>query len=217
MSNTPTKVPARQAGFTLIEIAVVLVIVGLLIGGVMKGQEMINSAKVKNLGQDLRNVGTFATAYQDKYRSLPGDDNAAVAHVSGTAASTGGTLGNGLVEGNWNSTTRTDESYLFWQHIRLAGLANGATDTTSAEYLPKTAMGSTLGVTSADPTSGTGAPAWNSTLFSCTSNINGSVIRQLDTTMDDGNTITGSVRAVGSATNLTSANDATKYTVCMSF
>ena len=39
----------NQSGFTLIEIAIVLVIIGLLLGGVLKGQELINSAKVKNL------------------------------------------------------------------------------------------------------------------------------------------------------------------------
>ena len=46
----------KQSGFTLVEIAIVLVIIGLLLGGVLKGQELINSAKVKNL-----NVSAFET------------------------------------------------------------------------------------------------------------------------------------------------------------
>ena len=74
----------RQSGFTLIEIAIVLVIIGLLLGGILKGQELINSARVKNLASDFRNVPVFIYGYQDKYRALPGDDSAAVAHV-GTA------------------------------------------------------------------------------------------------------------------------------------
>jgi prepilin-type N-terminal cleavage/methylation domain-containing protein len=46
----------KQSGFTLIEIAIVLVIIGLLLGGVLKGQELINSAKVKNFATDFRNI-----------------------------------------------------------------------------------------------------------------------------------------------------------------
>ena len=64
----------KQAGFTLVEIAIVLVIIGLLLGGVLKGQELINSAKVKNFATDFRNIPLFIYGYQDKYKSLPGDD-----------------------------------------------------------------------------------------------------------------------------------------------
>jgi prepilin-type N-terminal cleavage/methylation domain-containing protein len=49
----------KQSGFTLIEIAIVLVIIGLLLGGVLKGQELINSAKVKNLATDFRNIPLY--------------------------------------------------------------------------------------------------------------------------------------------------------------
>ena len=53
----------NQSGFTLIEIAIVLVIIGLLLGGVLKGQELINSAKVKNLATDFRNIPVFIYGY----------------------------------------------------------------------------------------------------------------------------------------------------------
>jgi prepilin-type N-terminal cleavage/methylation domain-containing protein len=56
---------SKQSGFTLVEIAIVLVIIGLLLGGVLKGQELINSAKVKNFAGDIRNISTFIYAYQD--------------------------------------------------------------------------------------------------------------------------------------------------------
>jgi prepilin-type N-terminal cleavage/methylation domain-containing protein len=56
---------SRQAGFTLVEIAIVLVIIGLLLGGVLKGQELINSAKVKNFATDFRNIPLFIYGYQD--------------------------------------------------------------------------------------------------------------------------------------------------------
>lgn len=205
----------RQLGFSLIEIAVVLVIVGLLIGGVMKGQEMIGSAKVKNLGQDLRNVGSFAFAYQDKYRALPGDDAAAAAHVSGTAL-TGANVGNGRIDGDWNATSGTESSQ-FWEHIRKAGLAGGSTDTTAGEYIPKNANGGPIGVTSTAPISG-----WTGNLFACTASVTGAIARQLDISMDDGNTSTGSLRVIaagnvasGAGVAVTPADDATLYTVCM--
>ena len=66
----------RHQGFTLVEIAVVLVIIGLLLGGVLKGQELINSAKVKNVIGEFRNVSTYVFGYQDRFRAMPGDDPA---------------------------------------------------------------------------------------------------------------------------------------------
>src|SRR5512146_250478 len=74
----------NQSGFTLIEIAIVLVIIGLLLGGVLKGQELINSARVKNLATDFKNIPVYIYGYQDKFRALPGDDACAyTATVSG--------------------------------------------------------------------------------------------------------------------------------------
>ena len=73
----------NQSGFTLVEIAIVLVIIGLLLGGVLKGQELINSAKVKNFATDFRNIPLFIYGYQDKFKAIPGDDRAASTHVAG--------------------------------------------------------------------------------------------------------------------------------------
>ena len=94
----------NQSGFTLIEIAIVLVIIGLLLGGVLKGQELINSAKVKSLATDFRNIPVFIYGYQDKYRAIPGDDAMAASHV-GTPTVTPRQLerGNGLIDTNWNA------------------------------------------------------------------------------------------------------------------
>ena len=57
--STEIKMNKQQSGFTLVEIAIVLVIIGLLLGGVLKGQELINSAKVKNFATDFRNIPLF--------------------------------------------------------------------------------------------------------------------------------------------------------------
>src|SRR3974377_930215 len=69
--------PGRQQGFTLVEIAIVLVIIGLLLGGVLKGQEMITQARIKNVMNDLNGVSSAFFAYQDRYKQIPGDDNGA--------------------------------------------------------------------------------------------------------------------------------------------
>ena len=69
---------SKQKGFTLVEIAIVLVIVGLLIGGVLKGQEMITNAKLKRIESDNAGLQAAIFSYQDRYLQLPGDDDAAV-------------------------------------------------------------------------------------------------------------------------------------------
>jgi len=222
--------PQRQSGFTLIEIAIVLVIIGLLLGGILKGQELINSARVKNLATDFRNIPLFIYGYQDKFRALPGDDAGVVAHVSGTLATTpANAQGNGVIDGNWNSSTATDESFLFWQHVRLAGLAPGSTTTTAPDYLPTNAAGGTIGIQSGTSVAASSPmrDASNNPIrgayIICSTGILGKFVKQLDTQMDDGNTATGSVMAAptngyaipATATATAAIDDAAPYTVCM--
>ncbi|OGT01643.1 MAG: prepilin-type N-terminal cleavage/methylation domain-containing protein [Gallionellales bacterium RIFCSPLOWO2_02_60_31] len=214
----------NQAGFTLIEIAIVLVIIGLLLGGVLKGQELINSAKVKNLSADFKNTPVFIYGYQDKFKALPGDDANVATHVTGGTACTPAAAGlcapgNGIIDGAWNATAITSESFVFWQHVRLAGLAPGPTDTTSADYLPKNTVGGTIGVTNAANTAITGVKG---SYIICSDSIAGKFAKQMDTTLDDGNTAAGSlqVTAAGTATGGTavvtgSIVDDTPYLVCM--
>ncbi|MFO7542286.1 MAG: prepilin-type N-terminal cleavage/methylation domain-containing protein [Thiobacillus sp.] len=202
----------KQSGFTLIEIAIVLVIIGLLLGGILKGQELINSARVKNLATDFRNIPLFIYGYQDKFKALPGDDPAVVAHVSGTLA-TNGTQGNGAIEGNWNSTTAGDESFLFWQHVRLAGLAPGPTSTGAGDYRPLNSVGGFLGIQSSVPITG-----MSGTYFICSAGILGKFVKQLDSQLDDSNTAAGSMMASSTLpTPIETASivDSTTYTVCM--
>jgi len=201
----------NQGGFTLVEIAIVLVIIGLLLGGVLKGQELINSAKVKNFATDFRNIPLFIYGYQDKYRALPGDDKNAQVHV---AATTNGD-GNGVIDGNWNATT--GESFNFWQHVRLAGLAAGTTDVTAADYLPKNADGGQIGITS-----GVNSPitTLKGSYVICSGGVLGKFAKQLDITMDDGNTATGSMQVIGTgnaAAATTAVTDAATFTICLAF
>lgn len=224
----------NQSGFTLIEIAIVLVIIGLLLGGVLKGQELINSAKVKNLATDFRNIPVYIYGYQDKFRAVPGDDSQAVSHVGATAtvcAAAAGkcALGNGLIEGTWDSSSpTTDESQLFWQQVRLAGLAVGPT---SGDMLPTNSVGGVIGITSLSSfTAGDPSPAGSKltgTYVICSAAILGRFAKQLDLQMDDGAPSAGSMREFnqsggrGTALAVPTLDatgqlvDSNTYTVCM--
>ena len=214
-----------QRGFTLVEIAVVLVIIGLLLGGVLKGQELINSAKVKSVVSDFRSTSTYLFSYQDRFRAMPGDDPGVANRLAGAVrASTGGSVGNGRIEGLWNSTTPTDESVLFWQHVRLANLATGDGRSPAGDgiaiqdWLPRNAVGGRIGVTGTPPIAG-----WAGTFFICQDNLACNFARQIDIAMDDGLPASGSVRllpggaANGVAINQTDLVDSGIYTVCAAF
>jgi prepilin-type N-terminal cleavage/methylation domain-containing protein len=214
----------HQSGFTLVEIAIVLVIIGLLLGGVLKGQELINSARVKSLAQDFRAVPTFIYAYQDKFRALPGDDGRAKTHLCPTANPDCTDNGNafGIIDGNWNDVPPTPTGAVrFWQHIRLANLATGSTDLDAPNYLPLNSEGGRIGVQSGGAAAPLGLTSGASYIV-CSAAILGKYVRQLDTTLDDGDPQTGSLRAGTGADTLTpvsAANpldDGTAYTVCMS-
>jgi prepilin-type N-terminal cleavage/methylation domain-containing protein len=219
--------PQRQSGFTLIEIAIVLVIIGLLLGGILKGQELINSARVKNLATDFRNVPLFIYGYQDKFRALPGDDPRADTNVGETITTTNGN-GNGVIDGAWNSEAVADESVLFWQHVRLAGLAPGPTTMPAANtgnvYNPQNASGGFIGVQSGttDPDEApiqVGTSGIRGAYVICSTGILGKFVKQLDIQMDDGETDSGSMMARAAADNKAitteDIDDATTYTVCM--
>ena len=216
----------QQSGFTLVEIAIVLVIIGLLLGGILKGQELINSAKAKSYASDFRVIQTSLYGFQDRFKAIPGDYAAATTNISGaTTATSSGTLGNGQIDGPWNITANsTDESCLVWQHLRLAGFLAGSTTpdctTAGSTYTQKNADGGRVGISSTMqmtlPTAMTGS--YNI----CSTGVLGKIAKQLDTQLDDGNTSTGSFRVSDPATPgtaLTNANvlDGNAYLICLAF
>ena len=93
----------KQQGFTLIEIAIVLVIIGLLLGGVLKGQELINAARVRNIASQIDGVKIAYLGFQDRFRALPGDYPTLLAQqnipgMPNGCCPAGGTCGNGLID-----------------------------------------------------------------------------------------------------------------------
>ena len=179
----------KQTGFTLIELAIVLVIIGLLLGGVLRGQELINSAKVKNMAADFRNIQVYIYGYQDKYRAIPGDDIKAVGNVGAPTTDIGD--GNGKIDGVWNASVTTAESLKFWLHVRKAGLATGSTTlAATSAFWPVNADNGRIGIQSGQTPSITGLAGVH---VVCSDQILGKYAKQLDVNLDNGDTETGSM------------------------
>ena len=192
-----------QAGFTLVEIAIVLVIIGLLLGGILKGQEMITQAKIKNIINDFNGLSAAMYSYQDRYRSLPGDDLNAATRWSGSQSGDGngqftktGTAAAGVAPEIYNNiptavaSNTTPEVNLFWWHLRLSGFVPGSTAASSIASIipPSNAVNGLVGV----QTTGMG---FTSNII-CTSNLPDKVAIATDTQMDDGASTTGQVRGL---------------------
>jgi prepilin-type N-terminal cleavage/methylation domain-containing protein len=184
----------KTQGFTLVEIAIVLVIIGLLLGGILKGQEMITQAKIKNVIADMSGVSAAMYGYQDRYKSLPGDDKLASRWTGTTAGN-----GDGIVVGKWTEAAK--ESTFFWDHLRRAGFISG-----SGADNPFNAVSGRIGVQTGD---GTGTspggvlsdgdpttPTAFAGLILCSANLPDKVAISVDAQMDDGLGKKGSVRTM---------------------
>jgi prepilin-type N-terminal cleavage/methylation domain-containing protein len=180
----------KTQGFTLVEIAIVLVIIGLLLGGILKGQEMINQAKIKNVIADFSGVSAAYHGYQDRYRAIPGDDPNADTRWAVTPAATKGD-GNGVISGKYNSATATDESRHWWDHLRRAGFVSG-----SGTTQPFNAVTGQIGVQTGNAATPTIGPAMGgiSGLMMCSANLPDKIAIAVDTQMDDGTPDKGTVR-----------------------
>ena len=185
-----------QQGFTLIEIAIVLVIIGLLLGGVLKGQELIQNARVRNIIAQQDGIKAAFFGFQDRYRGIPGDYSTtnAAANIPGAGSTCGGD-GNSLID-TGTTVPGTSESVCAWYQLSKAGFITG-------NY-------SGIG-TSADPTNSPvnafGAPmqlifdtvydgaATNPTTNLKTGiNIPSVILAEVDRKIDDGNPLTGQFR-----------------------
>jgi prepilin-type N-terminal cleavage/methylation domain-containing protein len=179
-------------GFTLVEIAIVLVIVGLLIGGVLKGQEMITNAKLKRIESDNAGIAAAMFSYQDRYLQLPGDDSGALGRFNAYDSSDNpngegnGTIGAGT---DWNAAVVSwedgkQETLKFFGHLRAAGLIpGGAKDSTR----PTNAYGGQIGVQD-----GSLAIAGHVTIFGA---IEGPIAKIIEGRLDDGNPSAGRIQS----------------------
>lgn len=123
-------------GFTLVELSIVLVIVGLLAGGVMAGKSIIRGGQMRAVAAEYQRYHTAINAFREKYRAIPGDminatdywgDNSGVGGCADAAITDGSTCnGNGdtLINAAGAAST-TGELFQFWNQLALAGLIEG--------------------------------------------------------------------------------------------
>ncbi len=209
----------KQSGFTLVEIAIVLVIIGLLLGGVMKGQELIINARAKSAVKDMDGVISAFNAYVDRYRRLPGDDGPIA-----TLQARGGAWTTVTLAGNNNGVLAIAAAQTFngggeqaniWQHLRAAGFINGDHTLTAAAALPINAFNGLTGITAVGVTGMTGNVI-------CMSQVPGKAAATMDSQLDNGLPNTGSVMATTGAAGANTAPAAAAtayvetavYTVC---
>jgi prepilin-type N-terminal cleavage/methylation domain-containing protein len=144
---------ARQAGFTLVEIAIVLVIIGVLLVGVLQGQEMIENSKVKSLANDMKAMQAAYNGYVDRYKAIPGDESTAVMLNRGWPG-TGGAVAaaNGFLLAAPGAATfaaaAASEHEGFWRALRASGLLTGDPTALAAAVHPRHSMGGTIGMAS---------------------------------------------------------------------
>lgn len=180
MKNLRSRITGRQSGFTLVEIAIVLVIIGLLLVGVLQGQEMIENTKVKSVVSDMKAIQAAYNGYVDRYKTLPGDEAVGTYTARGWANTVGGNANGTLAAAvGVTFTNAAGENQAFWQSLRASGLLSGTVTDVLVAALPKHALGGTIGVAVGAPTvyglAGT---------FVCASNLTTKQAAAIDTMID---------------------------------
>ncbi len=218
----------ENKGFTLVEIAIVLTIIGLLIGGIIKGSQMIKNAEVSATIANMKSIQAAMATFRSSYRAYPGDFSTATTQLANCDASTNCTDGNGdsfiwvpysayyYMRGTPLDTGLERETWLFWKHLALANLISGVdvSDNGTSKGVPIADIGGIIkaGTHSGNTNCSYGTdyargwwlsvvPAFN---YFCTSG-NGFEVKisaQVDRKIDDGMPTTGDLRAGGSVADL---------------
>ena len=182
----------KSRGFTLIEIAIVLVIIGLLLGGVLKGQELIRTARVRNLISQKDGVTAAFFGFQDRYRALPGDYALASTNMTCPTGNCSNGNGDGQITSN---ASGVHEELLVWTHLGAAGFLNGSYNMAPGDAVPletnspKNAFGTYMQLIT-DATYGNGAsPARHN--LKTGNQIPVEILAEVDRKVDDGQPYSG--------------------------
>ena len=203
----PTVNITGQRGFTLVEMAIVLVIIGLLLGGILKGQELITSARVRNIADQNSGVQAAYYGFIDRYRQVPGDWPQVNAAQAIPNVDNGGDASGRLDGDVW------EEGLYLWEQLSKAGFIQGnytggsgsAPNAAETDVAPRNAFNGFLMLFRTDDYEGDDAvERLNLTLGR---GIPVNVLRELDLKIDDGLPETGVLRQALSAGAAMADND----------
>jgi prepilin-type N-terminal cleavage/methylation domain-containing protein len=182
------KPSSASTGFTLVELAIVLMIIGLLIGGILKGQELIENARIVKVVQMFKSYSAAEITFLDSYGSSPGDilnPSTRLSNCTTTPCSTAGN-GNGVIGGFGSEQTT------FWIHLVRANLITGIDE--QAPYIfPKMPLGNNGLIINVAGRSGAMPYSIETADGIGAGVLSGSQAARIDRKMDDGNPSTGSV------------------------
>lgn len=139
----------NQDGFTLVEISIVMIIIGLLIGGTFGGMKLIENMQINKTVQDLKAIESAALTFKDTYGRLPGDivnPAARIPNCTVAPCATGGDGNRQIGSSSWSAPiTDVDELFTFWHHLQAANLLSmnfyNTVDMTFGEGQPDAAFG----------------------------------------------------------------------------
>lgn len=194
----------KQGGFTLIEIAIVLVIIGLLLGGVLKGQELINTARVRALNNSVDGITAAWFSFQDRYRAFPGDYTQATVNLPDPNNILTNGDGDGRVGINAGADSPVERANV-WAQLQAAGYITGDFDATavavdayncSLDTCPDNGFGAGMNLSfgALNQTQAAAAAPVNDHELITGRGIPVEVLAELDRKVDDGNAGSGSMQ-----------------------
>lgn len=227
-----------EKGFTLVELAIVMIIIGLLIGGILKGQELINNSRVTATVSQAKAVEAGISGFRDKYAGFPGDIAAPVARLQNcVAGSLCANAGDG--DGRIEAATATDpgavngatnESTVSFIHLAAAGMIGGVNSAAAAINTPTQSNPATpidgawqLGFSDGTGTARIGAAALEAGHYivglatvgavaaAANAPFNPAQAANIDTKLDDGRADAGTVRGIGANAAATDCANAGVY------
>lgn len=192
--NPERSTPARrQWGFTLLELAIVLVVIALVVSSALAAAAVMSQARLRSLVNDHARLSAAIHMYRDRYAALPGDDPRAAIRWSNARNGDGDAVISGWYDdvppadpSTMTVDATTGETLLFWWHLRLAGLIPGPTSGPGALAPPTSLVGNRVGVQ-------TGYMGLGG-LALCMDYVDAKLASGLESHIDDGNARTGIVR-----------------------
>lgn len=212
---------SNTRGFTLVEISIVMIIIGLLIGGTFGGMKLVENMQVNKTVQDLKAIESAALTFKDTYGRLPGDMPNTAARLPNCTVAPCATGGNGnrtvgTAQLAWSAITTADENFTFWNHLQAADLLSlgvkNVADTTFSEGQPESSLNG--GYRLSDITNNVGCVQFTKTFLMLTDlpdavvtsprGISCSALISMDRKLDDGMPYNGKL-VVGWGCPITSA------------